>query len=511
MFQNCKYKWDYQAKKEKEDAYENLIKTMQIPSPAEFNLLSEQQQENLVNNFIEQIRKINIFPVFYYNEEGIKKEILSVINKNDVFFDQNDNLTTQATQGSSLLDFLFPNLHHVIAGNKNNASIYDAFYDDAKLFKCLLNYLQNRKIYTLRTAFFSRSRYMWNAATNFLPIRAKTIYERFCPKNGIIYDYSAGFGGRLLGALSSKNNYKYIAVEPNSDTYYNLLQLGKIIENVTNRENSFEIYQECSQNFLPKEKVDFAFSCPPFFDLERYSNQSTQSIIKYPKYKDWLEQYVKPTVKNCYAALKDKGIFAVDLMNYTKRGSKVYLIEDWMKICLQEGFYLKYICNNNTRNRKKENDDKEKILIFTKDDNINIDLTNINPDLIKKYKRKIKQIKEERLKKTKIFCYYDIYGNLINSFMNITDLIKESQYSENEIKQGIKSKKRYKDYYFKIFYYGEDIPQTIKIKQIICKIKNQYFDSYAEIGRFLGVSRQAVQQAKKRKSKKINGQEIIWY
>lgn len=50
----------------------------------------------------------------------------------------------------------------------------------------------------------------------------------------------------MLGALSSNNNYKYIAVEPNSDTFYNLLQLGHFIENITKRKNSFEIYQECS-------------------------------------------------------------------------------------------------------------------------------------------------------------------------------------------------------------------------------------------------------------------------
>jgi len=67
-------------------------------------------------------------------------------------------------------------------------------------------------MYNLRTAFFSKARYIWNAGRNFLPIRAKAIYERFCPENGYVYDYSAGFGGRMLGALSSKNNYTYIAV-----------------------------------------------------------------------------------------------------------------------------------------------------------------------------------------------------------------------------------------------------------------------------------------------------------
>ena len=510
MFENCKYKWEYQATKEKQDAYENLIKNYQIPDPQEFILLSQQEQENIVKNFIKEIRKINIFPIFYYNEEGIKKEILSVINKNDVYFDQNDNLTTQATQGSALLDFLFPNLHHITAGHKSNTSIYDTFYDDDKLFKCLLDYFKNRKIYTLKTAFFSRSKYIWNTGTNFLPIRAKTIYERFCPKNGIIYDYSSGFGGRMLGALSSNNNYKYIAVQPNSDTYYNLLQLGQIIEKITNRSNSFQIYKQGSENFIPKEKIDFAFSCPPFFDLQRYSDESTQSIIKFPQYEDWLEYYVRPTIKNCYIALKQNGIFAIDLMNYQKGNTKFYLIEDWLKIAKQEGFFLKQICNNNTRNRKKQDDDKQKILIFTKNNQASINLLNINPDIIKKYDQKLKEIQQERLKKQKTYCYYDIYGKIINSFSNITDLEKQCGYSKEIILKNL-NKKRYNEYYFKVFTGNEQILQTIKIKPVICKIDNKYFDSYAQIGRAFGVSRQAAHQARQRKSKKINNYQITWY
>lgn len=509
MFQHCKYKWEYQASKEKQDAYQILIKNYQIPEPKKFILLSQQEQTNIVKNFIKEIRKINVFPIFYYNKEGIKKEILSVINKNDVYFDQHDNLTTQATQGSSLLDFLFPNLHHITAGHKSNTSIYDTFYDDEKLFRCLLNYFQNRKIYTLKTAFFSRGKYIWNTGTNFLPIRAKAIYERFCPKNGVIYDYSAGFGGRMLGALSSNNNYKYIAVQPNSDTYYNLLQLGQIIEQITNRTNSFQIYKYGSEDFTPKEKIDFAFSCPPFFDLERYSDQSTQSIIKFPQYEDWLEYYVRPTIKNCYNSLKQNGIFATDLMNYKRGNVKIHLIEDWLKIAQQEGFILKQICNNNTRNRKKEDDDKQKILIFTKHNQTNINLLNINPNIIQKYNQKLKKIQQEKIKKQKTFCYYNIYGQLINSFLNIIDLEKQCGYSKEIILKHL-NKKRYNEYYFKVFIGNEQILQTIKIKPVICKINNVYFDSYSEAGRFLGVSRQAVHQAMKRKNQKINGYQITW-
>jgi hypothetical protein len=80
----------------------------------------------------------------------------------------------------------------------------------------------------------------------------------------------------MLGCLSSSNNYTYIGCEPCSDTYHNLNQLGEYIEEVTKRNNSFVIHQQCSEDLrLSDESVDFAFSCPPFYGLERYSEEDT--------------------------------------------------------------------------------------------------------------------------------------------------------------------------------------------------------------------------------------------
>ena len=509
MFQNCKYKWNYQATKEKQDAYENLISNFYMPSPQEFILLSLGQKKNIIKDFIKQIRKINVFPVYYFNEEGIKKEILSVVNKQNISFDENDNLNIQASQGCVLLDFLFPNLHHIHAGQRTKPSMYEVFYDDEKLFQCLLYFLQRRKMNTLRTAFFCSSRYLWNAGTNFSPIRAKTIYERFCPKNGVIYDYSAGYGGRMLGALSSKNNYKYIAVEPNSDTYYNLLQLGQLINKTTNKQNFFEIYQQGSEIFVPNQQIDLAFSCPPFFNLQTYSEEPTQSIIKFPSYNDWLKFYVKPTIQNCYDSLKKDGVYAVDLMNFKNSRKKTYLIQDWIQAAQSQNFILRQICENHTRNRKQNVFDREKILIFTKQEKVKISLADINPDLIEKYNKRFEQIEEEKNKKLKKFCLYDIFGHLLNTFSSLSALEKQCGYSQQIIKKHL-NKKRYNQFYFRSYEKDEPILNIIEIKPVICKIDGIYYDSYAEVGRLLGTSRQAVQQANKRKSKKVMNKNIQW-
>lgn len=509
MFEKCQYKWDYIPTKEKEDGYQSLISELILPPPQIFKKMETKQKQEIVNKLIEKIRTINIFPIFYFNQEGINKEILSVINKNDVCFNEQDNLQTQATNGSLLLDYLFPNLHHITAGYINNPSMYQIFYNDEKLKRCLVSFLQERKLYSLRTAFFSRARYIWNVGTNFAPMRAKAIYERFCPKNGIIYDYSAGFGGRMLGALSSKNNYTYIAVEPNTDTYYNLLQLGSFIENISGRVNSFQIYNCGSQDFIPKEQIDFTFSCPPFFDLERYSNESTQSIIKYPDYNDWLENYVRPTIKNCYNSLKNDGIYGVDLMNYSKSSKKFYLIEDWLKIAQQEGFYLRKSCKIITKSRKKDQNDKQQLFIFTKNPNTFIK-NQISEQIKNNYKKRIKQLQHKKMLKKKTYCRYNFYGQLEKCYNSIEELAKDINYNIDQIKLAIKSKKRYREYIFKVYKGNETIEKEIKCKKVVCRINGQLFDSFAAAGREVKVSRQAVQQAYQRKSERINNVKVQW-
>ena len=303
-----------------------MMDKLNIISLDDFNNLTEEAQDEKVQEVINIIRTRNIFPIYYFNHAGVIKEIKKVIAKNDVKFTGNV-LKTQSSQGLLLLDYLFPNLHFVEAGNATDNCMYKRFYDDVKLAKCLKRHM---KVYgtfnNMRTPFFMYGRFFWNTATNFAPMRAKAICENFCPKGGVIYDYSCGFGGRLLGCLASKNNYTYIGCEPCTDTYHNLLQLGGYIEEVTKRKDSFIIHNKCSEDLeLPAASIDFAFSCPPFYGLERYSDEETQSINRHPQYDDWLENYVRPTVRNCYKALKDTGLYGVDICDINWKNKNILL------------------------------------------------------------------------------------------------------------------------------------------------------------------------------------------
>lgn len=364
------YNWTYKAKTKKETGYEDLPNKFLL-SPDKFNALSDEEQDILVQELINWIRTKNHFPVYYFNEAGVKEEILKVVKKNDIKV-EDGQLVTQSSLGLLLLDFIFPNLHYVDAGYYDKNSMIDRFYNDQVLAKCLKGYMSRYTLHSMRTAFFQLGRMLWQTATNFSPMRAKAIFEYGLPQGGVVYDYSCGFGGRMLGCLSSKNKYTYIGCEPNSDTYEHLNELGAAIDAATGVQHNYKIYQECSEDLqLPPNSIDFAFSCPPFFGLERYSAEKTQCYNRFTSYSDWLEKYVRPTIKNIYAALKPGCKMATDILDFNWRNVNYHLVADWKRIAAEEGFTLvesvPIMSRSNARKNGKDNPDKlEQVYFFQK-------------------------------------------------------------------------------------------------------------------------------------------------
>lgn len=165
------------------------------------------------------------------------------------------------------------------------------------------------------------------ACSNFRPGIAMYVYRRFGKKKGIALDPCAGFGGRLVGWIASHNGGRYIGVDPakqmiqNSRKMADSLGVGKDVE----------LYQECFEDFnLKKHNLqgvcNLVFTSPPYFTKERYSQESTQSFKRYPKFKSWLNQFLKPLVQNAHEALKPKGIFAINIADIAL-GSTSYPLE----------------------------------------------------------------------------------------------------------------------------------------------------------------------------------------
>ena len=166
----------------------------------------------------------------------------------------------------------------------------------------------------------------------------KAIAEHLCPVLwGRVYDYSCGYGGRLLGIGSSNFKYDYVGVEPNTETVKYLNYLNDIVNEATGVKGT--IVQSVSEEYQP-EDVDLAFSSPPYFNLEKYSNESTQCMVRYKTLDEWFQGYVIPTMENIYRGLNREGIFATNIADYKSydRKEPYEVVQEWISYAERVGF-----------------------------------------------------------------------------------------------------------------------------------------------------------------------------
>jgi hypothetical protein len=90
------------------------------------------------------------------------------------------------------------------------------------------------------------------------------MYKWFVPKGGTVLDPFAG--GSVRGIVAEESGYKYIGIDiSKSQIEANKLQSSK----PTYLEGDSEVLLETD---IPNHSVDYIFTCPPYYDLEVYSD-----------------------------------------------------------------------------------------------------------------------------------------------------------------------------------------------------------------------------------------------
>ena len=331
--------------------------------------------ENVTNNVFNVYRSVNLVPIIYYTESGIIKAIrdFATTKYNTI---QSNVLGLGNNSGQTINRFLFPNMMSAEPKGRGSNSLKDRFFNDDKLRRAIRICFEfrdgNNLVYptAIRRAL---ELVTGENVTNFKAQNAKAIVEHLCPVLwGNIYDYSAGYGGRLLGITSSNMRYNYIGIDPNSETIKYLNYLNNCIEEAVGIKG--EIIQSVSEEYQPND-IDLAFSSPPYFNLEKYSDEKTQCMVRYRTLNEWFSGYAEPTIKNIYKGLNKDGIFATNIADYKTYGQKepVEVVQTWISNAERIGFkHVKTIkMMLNTRpgvgNNKTEGREKfEGVYVFQK-------------------------------------------------------------------------------------------------------------------------------------------------
>lgn len=295
----------------------------------------EKDPEGTIDRVFDIYRSIGLVPIVYYTEQGVKDAIKKF--KHQSYNSVNDNrIGLGNNQGQTINRFMFPNMMTAEPKGRGSNSLRDRFWNDAKLRRAIRICFEfrdgNNLVYptALRR---SLELVTGENIQNFKAQNARAIVEHLCPVMfGNVYDYSMGYGGRLLGITSSNMRYNYIGIDPNTETIEGLTYLNTLLD------NPGTLVQSVSEEYQPTD-IDLAFSSPPYFNLEKYSEEDTQCMVRYTTLDEWFSGYVSPTMERIREGLNPEGIFATNIADYKSYGNKEYQVVDrWIEMAQKNGF-----------------------------------------------------------------------------------------------------------------------------------------------------------------------------
>lgn len=138
--------------------------------------------------------------------------------------------------------------------------------------------------------------------TMYRPQMMKLACIKYKPER--VLDPCAGWGGRMLGAVSYGAHYT--AFEPNTTTYNNLMKIVDFLGIHDKVTLICDDARNMSHYNIPK--VDMVLTSPPYFDLEVYAHEDTQSIKNLNTYQEWADGFLREIIKLGLEHLNENGV-----------------------------------------------------------------------------------------------------------------------------------------------------------------------------------------------------------
>ena len=293
---------------------------------------TDDEREELIQWLFNLIRsRDNAVPLHTWSDDIFNK-IVSGLCDIDTYTIYQDGSFNLNNMGANILTQFFPEILDVVKSGK--VSHRDFFKDDKRLIgycRTVLKYCTSPLEMFKMMSFRGSSR-----CYNFRPATAKALYELYGKDNCKVLDTSSGFGGRLLGFFTAKNTSEYVGIDPNTADSCNrfILYMSRYfnkkayVNKIGSEDFTVENYPQYENYF------DISFTSPPYFNIERYSDDITQSHVKFNTYDSWVDGFYRNTIYNSCNALKLDGVFAINI-------SWVDNIKEYTEEFLNDcGFYI---------------------------------------------------------------------------------------------------------------------------------------------------------------------------
>ena len=200
--------------------------------------------------------------------------------------------------------------HFWEAKRSGKKSPIEAFNDDKCLMRAITHCLKNGKVTDTKVR---NELQTFGGVHNFRPEVCKALLREFCPKGGAVLDPCSGWGGRLLGFMSSDAS-TYVGCEVEERTVDGLNLMAGRLESYFIGKNVF-INHIPFEKFTTDDRFDLVFTSPPYFDAEDYGSSENQSSSSHLSYDSWRDNFLKVLVTKSVAMLKPGGRLILNVAN----------------------------------------------------------------------------------------------------------------------------------------------------------------------------------------------------
>jgi len=340
-YQQLCNEWGYTPTRDICTGYESVLPQLRALGKNAWTRADDAGKQAIQDEVFDIYRTINIVPITYYSLDGCRQQVNELATKTKSVKDR--QLGVGNNEGLAFGRFFFPNMQTARWLDNDTVSIRARFNHDNKLKRAIkLAYVhRDEGADTVIPKNIRRALELVNGGTiqNFKPMNARAVWEHICPVfRGRVLDFSSGYGGRMLGAMTSNLRYHYTGIDPNTRTFQGLEALGELL-NEQNIGSGYEMHCCPSEEFAPEPGVyDAAFSSPPYWGLETYCSEETQCMNRYPGLDLWFNGYVEPTIKMLHKSLSQDGICGVNIADYNNGKERIIIVDPWIQIMEQYGF-----------------------------------------------------------------------------------------------------------------------------------------------------------------------------
>ena len=296
-------------------------------------------------------------PVSEEERQELKNQYFSLPDKN-IVIEQMRKIAGGGVMNDKITRYYFKKLMAKTQVETAKWTVEDVFNNAELLGVFKAKTLNNKKVFpedaslvkNIETAIQLGGKTYAKIPTQFPMRAANTILEKYNINNNF-YDFSCGWGIRLMSAL--KHNINYFGTDPNVELCKKLDELTiDWLENIKSN-SKVTIYPHGSEIFIPEleNKIGLAFSSPPYFSLEDYKI-GKQSYRPGMSFEEWTENYIKPTIENIYKYLIKNGILAINI-----KDTKYPIVSIFKQVIKNIGFtYIEAVPLKNIKRQKSTGD-----------------------------------------------------------------------------------------------------------------------------------------------------------